>query len=231
MSQQIETLNAYLYQQKTILDSLPISILIKDNELNYRYFNAAALCTAGFKQCQDIYEHSDYEMPWYDQADIFQNGGKKVLSGMHLLTLDPITNNNGQEMTYLTQQTPIRDNGNNIIGISLITKVIAKHKLLKRGRYVTADDKTRFAEFIIPHLPETPIYRFNLSNNAKTTLYYLLRGATTEQIAQRLCRSHYTIKDRVEQLKQIFACNTKSELINKAIREGYMSLMPEHIKA
>ena len=99
MSNKVESLNTYLYQQTVILDSLPVSISIKDSELNYRYFNPLALSNAGFNHINDIYERSDFDMPWQDQASIFQHGGKKVLSGMKLLTLDPISDNYGGSVT------------------------------------------------------------------------------------------------------------------------------------
>jgi len=222
MSQKIETLNTYLYQQTAILNSLPVAISIKDSELNYRYFNPIALQRAGFSQLHDVYGNSDYDMPWHDQAAIFQGGGKKVLAGMSLLTLEPITNKNNQSTTYLTQQSPIYDHNKSIIGICLLTKIIAQHKIVKNSCYVTEKEKQQFASVILPHMPEIFNYQFNLTDNEQVTLYYLLRGATAEKIAAKVHRSHYTIRDRIERLKLSFNCATKSELISIAIKQGYL---------
>lgn len=228
MTTKIEQLNAYLYQQTSILNSLPVAVSIKDSELNYRFFNTTALKHAGLSHT-DIYEQSDYDMPWHDQANIFRHGGKKVLSGMDLLTLDPITHKDNSHVTYLTQQSPILNADRDIIGICLMTQIIAHHKIVKNSRYVTEQDKQDYATIIRPHLPEQHTLPYNLTLNEQITLYYLLRGYTLEKIATTLVRSQYTIKDRVETLKARFACQTKPELIKKAIELGYMNHVPKSI--
>ena len=62
------------------------------------------------------------------------------------------------------------------------------------------------------------------------TLYYLLQGATIDEIADKLSRSSYTIKDRVARLKQIFNCETKAALIQKATAEGYRQCLPQSLR-
>ncbi len=226
MSECIEKLCRYLHNQAPILNSLNVALAIKDVDLNYRYFNSAALKQYGFSQPSDVYENSDFDMPWHDQAAIFQGGGKQVLAGSQLLTLDPVTDNNGNRFTTLCEQTPIIDTNNNIIGICCAVKTIASHPLVTNSRYVKTLNDEPYAEVVAPHMPNTPQHQYNLTLAEQQTLYYLLRGATAEHIANKLHRSPYTIKDRIDNLKSKFSCNSKTELIHSAIKKGYMQLIP-----
>ncbi|MFZ9035642.1 MAG: PAS domain-containing protein, partial [Francisellaceae bacterium] len=103
------TLPHFLEHQALILDSLPLAISIKDKNLEYVYLNRMAKKLNGFDRSGDFLEKNDHDMPWYDQAKLFQNGGRKVLTGEALVSLDPILNQRQQNMTLLTRQNPIYD--------------------------------------------------------------------------------------------------------------------------
>ncbi len=230
MSQSIEALQRHLYQQTDLLDQLPIAISFKDTQLRYRYFNAQALQNAGFTHSADVFEKTDVDMPWHDQAAIFQQGGRKVLAGATLVTLDPITTQDQRDLTYLTQQKPVRDPQGAIVGISLTTRIIAQHKLIKCSRYVTEQDRRQLAEILQPHLPDMAQPARRLSEHEQITLYYLLQGMTLSQIAIKLSRSTHTIKDRVTRLKAIFNCSSKTMLIHQATAEGYRHSLPKALR-
>ncbi|MES2204715.1 MAG: LuxR C-terminal-related transcriptional regulator [Pseudomonadota bacterium] len=68
---------------------------------------------------------------------------------------------------------------------------------------------------------------FNLSRKEQEVLFYFIRGKTSQEIAQILSRSKHTIDMHVESIKNKLDVLNKSQLIEKAIIEGYMNKIPE----
>jgi DNA-binding CsgD family transcriptional regulator len=67
----------------------------------------------------------------------------------------------------------------------------------------------------------------NLSDRQLECLFLLMRGKTSKQIAAILELSPRTIETHIEDIKEKFNCQSKSELIEKAINEGFMHVIPE----
>ena len=60
-------------------------------------------------------------------------------------------------------------------------------------------------------------------------LFYLIRGKNAKKIAISMSLSHRTIESYIEKLKVKFNAYSKSELIGKAIEEGYLYNIPTSI--
>lgn len=65
-----------------------------------------------------------------------------------------------------------------------------------------------------------------LSTRELECLFFLLRGKTTKVIARILNLSPRTVESYIDQVKSKLACASKEELIEKAIHEGYQSVLP-----
>lgn len=69
----------------------------------------------------------------------------------------------------------------------------------------------------------------HLSSRESECLFYLLRGKTAKQIARLLNLSPKTVEHYIENIKLKFQCQTKSELISKAIEQGFTNIIPKSI--
>lgn len=68
-----------------------------------------------------------------------------------------------------------------------------------------------------------------ITRRQEECLFFLIRGKTCKEISSILDISVRTVEQFVEQLKNIFICDTKSKLIEKAIHEGYLSIIPRSL--
>ena len=68
-----------------------------------------------------------------------------------------------------------------------------------------------------------------LSKRENEVLFYMLRGGTASQIASRLFISKRTVERHFENIKLKMACQSKPDVIEKAIDLGFMSQLPPHL--
>ena len=69
----------------------------------------------------------------------------------------------------------------------------------------------------------------DLSKKEMVVLFYFLRGKSAREIANIICRSEKTINFHLETIKSKFNVNSKSSLIEKAIYNGFMNIIPNEI--
>lgn len=70
---------------------------------------------------------------------------------------------------------------------------------------------------------------FSLTERQSECLFYLLRGFTVPMIAERLFVSRRTVESHIENIKLKVGCFTKSELVEKALHEGWIGTMPKSL--
>ncbi|MFN7098238.1 MAG: helix-turn-helix transcriptional regulator, partial [Gammaproteobacteria bacterium] len=66
----------------------------------------------------------------------------------------------------------------------------------------------------------------DLTNRETECLFYTIRGKTSKAIAHILNISSKTVEFHIENLKTKFQCHSKSQLVYKAIEQGYLDKIP-----
>jgi len=126
ISRQVRRLSASeaaLRESKNIigamLDAVPARIFWKDTNLNFLGCNAPFARDAGFSRPKDIIGKNDYLMGWRDQADLYRNDDRQVItSGIaKLLIEEPQTTPDGTVNTLLTSKVPLRDANGQVFGV------------------------------------------------------------------------------------------------------------------
>jgi len=70
---------------------------------------------------------------------------------------------------------------------------------------------------------------FSLTPRQMEVLFYLMRGNTSREIGQKLFISKRTVESHIVHMKLALECDTKSELIEKAIYLGLVQYIPNSI--
>lgn len=70
---------------------------------------------------------------------------------------------------------------------------------------------------------------FSLSERQTECLFYLLRGFTVPMIAEKMFVSTRTIESHIENIKLAVGCYTKADLLEKALLEGWIGIMPKQL--
>lgn len=200
-------------------------------DLNSKYLEAdkKLLKMLGFATKADFYGLSDYEIDTFSKmADLFLEEDKFVInkkdkSTSQFLTIVKYPQNNWI-IALITKKT-MRDCNDKVTGTfgygQNLTHLYAKNyqrlvnnQRISENTYFIWDNFTIFNEDI------------KLTPRQTECLFLLLRGMPSKRIAQILALSVRTIEEFIEQLRQKFSCNTKFQLLEKAIEFGYMNFIP-----
>ncbi|MDX2099987.1 MAG: response regulator [Leptolyngbyaceae cyanobacterium bins.59] len=104
---------------RLVMDNLPQMIFWKDRESRFLGCNRQILEHGGFFSVLEIIGKTDFEMPWREQAALYQADDRLVMeSGVPKLNIEePITKAGGEVRWLRTNKVPLRNLDNEVIGI------------------------------------------------------------------------------------------------------------------
>ena len=102
-----------------VLDNIPIRVFWKDKGLNFLGCNQLVADDAGLESPQEIIGKNDFQMPWAEQAELYQADDKQVMeSGEAKINYEePQTTSDGSKIWLRTNKIPLRDVTGNITGV------------------------------------------------------------------------------------------------------------------
>ncbi len=109
----------------------------------------------------------------------------------------------------------------NLIDISRLIK------LFDHDKYVQGSDNQFFYK-----LHKSNIHnQDNFSVREIECLFYILRGKTAKEVGKILQLSYRTVEDHITSIKHKLKVTSKAQLIEKAIVQGYMNVLPQSFLA
>jgi len=123
---------------QTVIDTIPLRVFWKDQNLQYIGCNLAFSNDAGLEKSSDIIGKNDYQLGWSDQADIYRADDRLVMDlGIPKLSfVEPQTSSSGANIWLRTSKVPLKNEWNESIGIlglyDDITKQVVAESKIKR---------------------------------------------------------------------------------------------------
>ncbi|TDR73821.1 helix-turn-helix transcriptional regulator [Paludibacterium purpuratum] len=221
-------------QLKHLVDTLPGFWYCKDVQSTYLYINQHDAELLGLQHKEEFVGQTDLDLPCgaAESAHLFRAQDREVIhSGQILRMLDIHRYGGNQWRALLTCKAPLRDQDQNIIGVIGHGQELDSHELLELGVLLgkIADSPvsgnnllTSRTSYIIGHPGHGP----KLTQRQQEILFLLLRGRSARLIGRALGISTRTVEWHVGMLKEKFAALSKSELIDKAIEQGFLNNLP-----
>jgi DNA-binding CsgD family transcriptional regulator len=218
-----------------------LSILMPDvylwkKDLNSRYIELNVACADlfGINPKKDISGLADDEIPCpiSEFAEVFRSQDKQVIdTGNPIKILEVHQCANEKTRVMLNTKSPLRGiNNEGIIGTFAycmdITNYLGSFCNFLMQVQFNANEKGLITGSYPLHQSENHSF---LTEREMECLFYLLRGKTNKEVAKQLHLSPRTVEQYVEQLKNKFGCDKKSELIEFAVNKGYMNIIPSNL--
>ena len=206
-------------------------------DLNSKYLiaNKTALKWFGYQTLDRMIGHSYCDMPckaseqheYYvhqDKITSTRNNTVKILG--HYC----YSNNNWKLL--LGEKYPLKNKQGDLIGLVLHFNDITNLNLINVSKFL---DITTHKNALDTHIKqigyilEESYPNTRLPERQSECLFYLLRGKTAKEIAKLLNLSPRTVESYIEQIKFKLNCRTKSDLIETAIKNDYMNIIPKQL--
>ncbi|MDS4040618.1 MAG: PAS domain-containing protein, partial [Candidatus Competibacter sp.] len=115
---------------QTVLDTIPARVFWKDRHSRYLGCNRPFALDTGVDSPDEMVGRDDYQMGWWEQADLYRSDDKQVLeSGKSKLDYEePQATPDGRHIWLRTSKVPLRDADGVIFGILGTYQDITAHK-------------------------------------------------------------------------------------------------------
>jgi DNA-binding CsgD family transcriptional regulator len=132
------------------------------------------------------------------------------------------------------EKCPFFDDRGKIIGVMCNVFDISNLKLLDLGQLLINFKKKSshsldiYDNFFCYKI-EQDDFKYDLSPRQQECLFFIIRGKTAKMVAQELNISYKTVEIYIEQIKNKLNCSSKNDLIEKAMADGYMNIIPSSL--
>jgi hypothetical protein len=114
-----------------VLDTIPVRVFWKDNDLLYIGCNKLFAKDAGLERPEELIGKSDFDMGWSDQAELYQKDDRAVIESQRpkLDYEEPQTTPDGKSIWLQTSKIPLHDKQGKTIGMLGTYTEITERKL------------------------------------------------------------------------------------------------------
>ncbi|WP_168642926.1 PAS domain S-box protein [Dolichospermum sp. UHCC 0259] len=118
-----------------IMDTLPLAVFWKDCNSRYLGCNKQLMLDAGLSLIEEIVGKTDFDMPWQEQAPLYQADDRIVItSGQPKLNIEePFTKSDNIPRWLRTNKMPLKTPNGEIIGILASYEDITEQKEIERA--------------------------------------------------------------------------------------------------
>ncbi|MEM1244541.1 MAG: LuxR C-terminal-related transcriptional regulator [Pseudomonadota bacterium] len=209
--------------QQQLLENFPGYVFWKDNQSTYLGSNQYFAKAAGFNHPDELIGLKDTDLPWCELAAQMSHADRLAIDQPQMILEIPLIADASCPLV-ITQKKPLYDHNTLIgmIGFSFVNQT--KSILAELSRLIGNLKNYKDQNFLVQNDSNS-----KLTRRQQECLYYLLRGNTIREIAKNLNLSARTIETHMVHIKNIFAVRTKSQLIEKAIEQGYLNCIPRSL--
>lgn len=218
----------------TLLNSFPGLAVWHDRDS--KFITANNICTAlvGYRKQEQVVGISywDVRSKSAEMAAEFIAQDKHVLDTKQKLKMvSYILYADDRHVLLVGEKAPLRNESGEIIGVASYhldmtsTYLSYYSELINQDKKYNKGNDNQFSYLIDNYRIKSK--NLNLTRRQAECLFHLLRGKTNKRIAELLCCSPRTIENHVDNLKDIFGCYSKSQLIEFAFDQGFFNIIPE----
>lgn len=212
---------------KSVIEHFPGLVFIKDESSHYIDANKSFLNFSGFNQNDEIIGLTESDLPSYKFAENYIKDDRDTLDFGSLHIVEPILQYNGEEKIILTHKyRSFNDTTSShcIVGFSTIIELKNLSSLLSLNIGKNLKISTPLFNSLIDEFACK-----TLTQREGEVLFYLLHGLSCSDIANKLYLSVRTIEDYLHNIKCKLNCDSKNQLIDFAISNGLINVVPEYL--
>lgn len=202
---------------------------IKNSNSTFIDMSEPTALLLGWKKASLAVGKNEYEIPCKiaEHAEMNCRSDQEVITKNKALISFYIGNYATGCAILLGEKKPIKLNDSEELGVHIHTIDVSN---AYPGLFSLFDSDNKILNLIQSRheyiLNENPLSS-SLTKRQQECLFLLVRGKTNKQIAKILNIAPRTVEDHIVKIKHSLNCNTKSQLIEKAINSGFVLCLPQ----
>lgn len=211
------------------LKNLPGLINWKNTHSEFMGSTKAVAWMAGFESPEQIVGKNDDHMPWGENgySELFRAEDQETQAGKILYILGQYHYHNRERLFFIKKMPIVKSD---IIMGTLNHLVEIFPPTLRNVVATLGDSDLEISLELINNIRSVFFNRnFLLSKREEDCVYYLLKGLSAKEIAQKLNISYRTVEFYIKTLKEKLECNKTSSLIVKLLDLGYLDNIPTEL--
>jgi hypothetical protein len=200
-------------------DLLPNAVFVKNTEGKYVYCNPAQAKKYDLSP-EEFLTFANEQAPWAAFSQVHAEGDQAALSNGYFEGIVPALYQGRLRMEYVRKvaQKDAAGNAIGVIGFSCWLDQLNSAAINAQAFKLVALTKKHGRELF-----------HGMTERESHVLYWLIRGESIRQIAERLQLSPATVRTYLDNLKQRWRKPTAAALIEKALADGFAFFRPENL--
>jgi len=219
-----------LVSQFNCIRSLNNVVFVKDTSSVYHSVSTGFTQLTGYKNINDAIGHTDYDMPC--EANIlakkFIEHDRKTLQKQNKIVSLEFLNFSTGFTAVIVEKSPIFCSNNNTVGVYCYAVDVSQMIFFNKMNHhnLTLGAEKQFSMYVLQDSNDSPL---PLSLRQQECVYLLVRGKTYKEIAYILGINCRTVESYINEIKHRLSCNSKSQIIEKAIESGFLYHIPKSL--
>ncbi len=205
-------------------------VFIKSTEKKYPYIygNYKFRSISGIHRQDNLLNMSDEDMPWSTYCEDYRQHDHDTLLGLKYLQLEITEGCNGVRTSVISRKYPLYDYSGKTVAIICFAQYAKKNLIHLSDELLYYDGKPlKISNYLQDHLQQ---HRHkDLTSRESECLFYLLRGRTPKEIANKLFVSPKTVYFHIENIKKKWNCHSRSDIFDKAYEYECFNVIPPDI--
>jgi DNA-binding CsgD family transcriptional regulator len=222
------------FSLEAVINQMPGFFGIYDLNSKFLLVNKSGAKWTGYQSPEAMIGHTYVDLPCKAAEDhaLFLQQDKLALANGNIKFLGYYCYAGDDWKIVLGEKTWLKNSQNEVVGILCTFNDYTQSRLIDLSRFLMGESlkspmkigKKQFCYTLEGHFKKNIFSQRELE-----CLFFLLRGKTAKTIAKMLLISHRTVEDHCEQIKFKLECQTKSEVIEKAISLGFFNILPKSL--
>ncbi len=207
----------------SFIENFPGFMCCKNSQYEYITGSENFLKISGHNQLENVIYKRDQDMPWCNNADLYQETDQIALEVGFSKMIYPVRSHSNKKYLFKSYKYCAEIDSTEQVIIST-GQLLSVDVTSNNNCIISKDDLNYFNNKNERFMTKNPFMK--LTRKETEVLYFFIRGYISKHIAIKLNRSRRTIETHIQNIKTKLDCNSKSNLIDFAHQNGFIDYIP-----
>lgn len=230
----LKVMDIFQDKKMKLLDQMPGYVCIKNQSSRLVYLNQDFSKLAGFNCPEDFLSigglDEQMQCPAANYANTFRKEDRCIIKQGKTLKILGFYGYSGDDWRIMyTVKKPFYDAATSTTGVLCHAYDMTHSEIINLSPLIKELESHKLSKKNYSYYIGEGLKNHSLSDKQQLCLFYYIRGYTAKSVGEKIGLSKRTIESYLDTIKYKLQVNSKNELIEKAINNGFLSILPSSI--